>query len=385
MDQNVSPSIVINQEDLAYATSPRMASPVARLHSPTMPGEKAPSLPNSFRQPITPFSVISFMVSLLGVPIVVIILFGGLGASFFPIHIAAIIVGIVSILFGAIAIGHIQVKRRRGTLFAVCGVFIGLGCMVGWILATVVISDIGSGSPRRADIHFSASAPDLASIAAMPEPIQRAMRANVVVMASSGWGMDQALGSGVIVKVDSATSKAYILTNRHVIDPDFRGSFSGDAIPKNANIQVEMLGQSPRKATIHWIAPHGVDAALISTDILTDEAVATKWKKGIKPQIGSDIFGVGNPQELTWTQTKGSVSQIRKQKSQGHEFSLIQTDVPISCGNSGGGLYDQQGYLLGINTWTMDKRVAEGLSFAISLDSILELQPPFLVSEEKSP
>ena len=52
----------------------------------------------------------------------------------------------------------------------------------------------------------------------------------------------------------------------------------------------------------------------------------------------------------------------------------------MNPGNSGGGLYDQQGYLLGINSWGTDKSVSEGLGFAIALDSLLELAPPGLES-----
>ncbi len=48
----------------------------------------------------------------------------------------------------------------------------------------------------------------------------------------------------------------------------------------------------------------------------------------------------------------------------------------MNPGNSGGGLYDKSGTLIGINTWTNDKRSSEGLGFAIALDSLLELDPP---------
>ena len=103
------------------------------------------------------------------------------------------------------------------------------------------------------------------------------MRANVVVTSNGGWGpLAQSLGSGVIVQVDRA--RAYILTNRHVIDLAYNGS-SNDKVPKDAKVQVEMLGQTPRDAVVHWVAPHGIDVALISTDLLTSEAVAAKWKK----------------------------------------------------------------------------------------------------------
>ena len=36
--------------------------------------------------------------------------------------------------------------------------------------------------------------------------------------------------------------------------------------------------------------------------------------------------------------------------------------------------------LIGINTWTEDKRFAEGLSFAIAFDTLLKLDPPPLRS-----
>lgn len=377
----VTPAIVIGHDDLDRATSPRMVSAVARLHSPTMPGQTAPSLPHAIRQPMSRFAVVAFLVSLLGIPLLGIMAFGVSLSDSVPAHFLIVVFGIVAVLLGAIAIGHIQVKRRRGTLFAVCGVFLGLGDMVGWILVVAMLTDLRGGN-TVADVQFSNQAPDLATIAVMPEILQRAMRANVVVTANNGWNpLGQALGSGVIVRIDRA--RAYILTNRHVIDSGYRENSGSDHVPKETKVEVEMLGQSPREAAIHWVAPYGIDVALISTDILTDEANMTKWKDENQVQVGSDVFGVGNPCELSWTQTRGSVSQIRKQTIRGHEISVIQTDVPISSGNSGGGLYDEQGFLIGINTWTTNKNIAEGLSFAISMESILELGPPIPEENEE--
>ncbi len=61
---------------------------------------------------------------------------------------------------------------------------------------------------------------------------------------------------------------------------------------------------------------------------------------------------------------------------------MIQTDTAVNPGNSGGGLYNQQGMLVGINTWTNDS-FSEGLSFMIFPKSLLGLDPPFV--PEKSP
>jgi serine protease Do len=59
----------------------------------------------------------------------------------------------------------------------------------------------------------------------------------------------------------------------------------------------------------------------------------------------------------------------------GRETKIIQTSAAINPGNSGGGLYDKAGKLIGINTWTKDKRLAEGLSFAITFTTLLDLAP----------
>jgi S1-C subfamily serine protease len=92
--------------------------------------------------------------------------------------------------------------------------------------------------------------------------------------------------------------------------------------------------------------------------------------------VGLPVFAIGNPYRLGWTHTQGVISQMRTQDFELHRVRVIQTQASINPGNSGGGLYDNEGFLLGINTWTTDKSLSEGIGFAISLDSLLELAPP---------
>ena len=94
--------------------------------------------------------------------------------------------------------------------------------------------------------------------------------------------------------------------------------------------------------------------------------------------MGSEVFTIGNPQHLDWTLTGGRVSQLRLQKRSARQIHIIQTDAALNPGNSGGGLYDKSGTLIGINTWTNDKRFSEGIGFSIGLNSLLELDPPEL-------
>ena len=60
------------------------------------------------------------------------------------------------------------------------------------------------------------------------------------------------------------------------------------------------------------------------------------------------------------------------------QIRIIQTDAALNHGNSGGGLYDKSGKLIGINTWIDGNQASKGLGFSISLASLLDLHPPGL-------
>jgi S1-C subfamily serine protease len=76
---------------------------------------------------------------------------------------------------------------------------------------------------------------------------------------------------------------------------------------------------------------------------------------------------------LSWSYTEGIISGIRSSRGGERGIDIYQTQTPINTGNSGGGLYSMNGILMGINTWTQDKSVAEGLNFATTTTSLLRL------------
>src|SRR5207249_2120011 len=62
--------------------------------------------------------------------------------------------------------------------------------------------------------------PDLTALDNLPAPLNRAMRANVLIEPRAGpQEMPTSLGSGVILKL--ANGQALVLTNRHVVDHEF--------------------------------------------------------------------------------------------------------------------------------------------------------------------
>jgi hypothetical protein len=88
--------------------------------------------------------------------------------------------------------------------------------------------------------------------------------------------------------------------------------------------------------------------------------------------VGIDVHAIGHPKGESWSYTKGIVSQYRLgfdwiTDNQKYKADVIQTQTPISPGNSGGPLVDDNGSLLDVNTF---KENGEALNFAVSVDDV---------------
>jgi hypothetical protein len=296
----------------------------------------------------------SFVTALAGIP-----LFG-------------VLTGLVAILLGCVAVGR-GPAGRRGAGLALAGILLGLADVVGWLVFLSFM--LGRPSPLVSldDVRLDPKA--LENL----DPVHgRAMRANVVITTAH----KGALGSGVILRIRD--EEALVVTNRHVVDPDFTGSGkAAQDAPRLPDVTVLLLGQPERPGKVIWVAPHGIDLALVRAPCDTAEARAAAWQRHRPVRGGETVFAVGNPHGLGWTQTQGVLSQLRRQDHGGFDVQLLQTQAALNFGNSGGGLFDQEGYLIGINTWVKDKRVSEGLGFAIAFDTLLDLAPKEFQLEEK--
>lgn len=161
----------------------------------------------------------------------------------------------------------------------------------------------------------------------------------------------QAAGSGVIIQEDG-----YIVTNCHVVE-----------------------GASD--ITVRLKNGESYPAKLIGSDSQTDLAVIKIEADGLKVspmgsssslQVGEEAIAIGNPLgELGGTVTNGIVSALDREITVGNEtMTLLQTNAAISPGNSGGGLYNNKGELIGIVVAKASGSNAEGLGFAIPIDIV---------------
>jgi S1-C subfamily serine protease len=242
-------------------------------------------------------------------------------------------------------------------LFALAGL---LQCAGAAGLAIAVFARMtNSGFHQHTGAPFSLADPEpppAETFEHAPAPIANAMRANVFVAGRGRGPLDQAwCGAGVVLGTRGGYT--YVLTNHHVI-----GAAGSELSAKFANGELA-------EAEVEWVAREGVDLGVLRCRLVRPPRVSTRLR-GKPVLVSQKVFAIGNPHELSWTYTEGAVSRVHEKKtSDGVAVEVIQTQTPIMPGNSGGGLYDEQGRLVGINTWVADA-VTLGPGFAIATKTI---------------
>lgn len=90
-------------------------------------------------------------------------------------------------------------------------------------------------------------------------------------------------------------------------------------------------------------------------------------------QLGATVEAIGHPRGLEFTITRGVVSALRKQRSvmlpTAPDVEFVQTDTPISPGNSGGPLFLGES-VIGVNDFVIASKTAQNLNFSVSFNEI---------------
>ena len=187
----------------------------------------------------------------------------------------------------------------------------------------------------------------------------------VVYSQWSWYGQNQVesgAGSGVIISSDG-----YILTCAHVVS--------------GASQITVTIGDTDYTATV------------VGEDDTSDVAVLKIDATGLTPatvgdsdslSVGDSVLAVGNPLgELGGTVTSGIVSALNRSvtiqgTSSTNTMSLIQMDASVSPGNSGGGLFNMNGELIGLVNAKSSSSDAEGLGFAIPINDAIKVAQDLL-------
>jgi serine protease Do len=112
------------------------------------------------------------------------------------------------------------------------------------------------------------------------------------------------------------------------------------------------------------------DIAVIKID--AKDLTTAKIGDSSKVEVGDLAVAIGNPLgQLGGTATTGIISALDRTLSvEGTTLTLIQTDAAINGGNSGGGLFNSKGELIGIVESKASAVGVEGLAFALPINNV---------------
>ena len=170
-----------------------------------------------------------------------------------------------------------------------------------------------------------------------------------------------AQGSGVVI-----AEGGYVLTNYHVIED---GNAFQVLMPSGDKVDASVVGSDS-----------ALDLAVLQVSEQADTLVPVSIGSSESLKVGSTVIAIGNPggEVLANTVTQGIISALERSSVSSsnttRNVAYIQHDAAINNGNSGGGLFDYQGNLIGINTLKYggsyySSTSYEGLGFAIPVET----------------
>ena len=242
-----------------------------------------------------------------------------------------------------------------------------VGARVGNAGNKVVIQQVErTDSSAASGTTVASSGMTTSQVSEMVSPSVVVITTEQVVYSQWSWyGQNQVesgAGSGVIISSDG-----YILTCAHVVS--------------GASQITVTIGDTDYTATV------------VGEDDTSDVAVLKIDATGLTPatvgdsdslSVGDSVLAVGNPLgELGGTVTSGIVSALNRSvtiqgTSSTNTMSLIQMDASVSPGNSGGGLFNMNGELIGLVNAKSSSSDAEGLGFAIPINDAIQVAQDLL-------
>lgn len=195
-------------------------------------------------------------------------------------------------------------------------------------------------------------------ISSVRDTVVEIVTENIQESAFYGQYVTSGAGSGVIIN-----ENGYIITNNHVV--------------AGANtIYVRTTDQKEYKASLVG-ADEESDVAVIKIDATSLQAAILGDSSAIK--LGEAVIAIGNPLgSLGGTVTDGIISALDREVTiDGQKMRLLQTNAAVNPGNSGGGLFNMAGELIGVvnakSSSSSSGATIEGLGFAIPINHAFDV------------
>ncbi len=180
----------------------------------------------------------------------------------------------------------------------------------------------------------------------------------VIAYVGNGYSTSTSNGAGVIYKLDKQAGTAYVITNYHVV----YDAYANNGYHVSDNIVLRLYGQDSEKYNIpakYIGGSMSLDIAVLKVEgsrvLVESNAMAVTVADSSKVAILDTAIAIGNPAAGGISATVGAVNvdseYITMKTADGYstvQHRLIRIDAAVNSGNSGGGLFNDKGELIGI-------------------------------------
>ncbi len=236
----------------------------------------------------------------------------------------------------------------------------------------IAIKDAGDKSAANEAPAGAANGESTSASNDKPNLIAEVMRGVVFIKTLDSKGELLTYGTGFLFQADGL-----IATNFHVLQ-----NCSSAVVEFEDKQQAKVIG-------VHaW--SDLADLAVLKVDRVPANAQVLKLSSEKTPDVGRDVFSIGNPSQFRFVTTRGILNgsyptrelpkEIRASIEGDPSAIWLQHSATINRGSSGGPLFDSEGVVIGINTWMSEQF---GFAQAIhELDSLLKHPLPSLMTLE---
>lgn len=173
------------------------------------------------------------------------------------------------------------------------------------------------------------------------------------VIVVSNFILTPAAGAGVIYQIDKESGDAYVITNHHVIYSEQQGVCQDITLYLYG---MELSSYAVKATFLGGSVNYDIAVLKVSgSEVLKNSfARAAEIGDSEKVRVFDTVYAVGNPEGLGISATRGMVSveseNLELSGADGTTITIraMRVDAAVNGGNSGGGLYDSEGKLVGI-------------------------------------
>lgn len=190
-------------------------------------------------------------------------------------------------------------------------------------------------------------------------------------------------GSGVIYKLDKSSGTAYIITNHHVVYDS--NSNTSNKISDEIYISLYGLEQPSNQIRATYVGgseTYDIAVLKVTQSEIIKNSMAGKisYVNSDNLQAGDVAIAIGNPENNGISTTQGIISleseyieMANSNNTDSITYRVMRVDTGINSGNSGGGLFNANGDLIGIVNAKMVDTSIESIGYAIPSNIVINV------------